>query len=563
MNTGGFTAGARRAQSTTATLSASMRTIGADTGKATSGISLLGAGLAGLAAGAGMAAINTLKNTLRDAANAAVDFATASVKLAADMEVNTVAFTTLLGSADAAHKMLAQLQQFAATTPFEFTELVSATRRLMALGFEAEQTLPLLRVVGDAAGALGLGSEGIDRITLALGQMQSKGKVSAQEINQLAEAGIPAWQAIADAIGVSIPEAMKMAENGAISAGVGINAIVASMNERFGGGMAAQAQTVTGVWSNLKDTVVMQMTEIGQAIIAGFDLKLAIATITQMASTFKTDWLPTISAAIQYVGQVFGSVIGFISDLWNNWLGASVFTIVQMIYNDFASKVQLMGAVWQFFVGASIGDLADLAKNADLYVAIMAEKFVLFAQNSASQLWALIQTAGDFAAYLGQLAIGNVFADMPGMAKAAVAETTPVLDGLYAELGKRQAAKPLALPQAQKFDPGEFKPLQDAFAVAANDGVVAGVVESLKSPEIAQEATTAESASTKKASTATAAVSFGSREALSAAARIANSSKDPAVKATEKVEKAIKELPEKIAEAVPAFAGGEFALVGF
>jgi len=52
---------------------------------------------------------------------------------------------------------------------FEFPSLIEASKRMLAYGFAAEEVLPTLRAVGDAAAALGAGSEGIDRITLALG----------------------------------------------------------------------------------------------------------------------------------------------------------------------------------------------------------------------------------------------------------------------------------------------------------------------------------------------------------------------------------------------------------
>ena len=49
-------------------------------------------------------------------------------------------------------------------------------------------------------------------MVIALGEMQAKGKAASQEMMQLTEAGIPAWEMLAEAIGVGIPEAMKMVE---------------------------------------------------------------------------------------------------------------------------------------------------------------------------------------------------------------------------------------------------------------------------------------------------------------------------------------------------------------
>ena len=218
----------------------------------------------------------------------------AAVRSAAQMEQNRVAFTTLLRSAEKAKRFLAAMEKFAATTPFELPGVLAASKRLLAFGFTAEQVLPILRAVGDSASALGLGEDGIQRMTLAIGQMQAKGKIQAQEMLQLAEAGVPAWELLAKAIGVDIPTAMKMAEEGQISAAQGIQAIVAGMNTKFSGMMEAQAQTINGIMSNIRDSVGQTMTAIGDDIVRGLNLK----------EHFKgmQDWLANFAQAVKSYG---------------------------------------------------------------------------------------------------------------------------------------------------------------------------------------------------------------------------------------------------------------------
>lgn len=177
----------------------------------------------------------------------------ASLKLAMDMEQTKIAFTTMTGSAQLAQQHLDELREFAAKTPFQFTDLTEASKRMQAFGFSAESIVPMLTDIGDAVAALGGGSERIDRVTLALGQMSAKGKVSGQEMLQLTEAGIPAWRYLAEAIGVSTGEVMKMSEKGLIPADKAIQAILAGMRQDFGGMMAQQATTAAGKMSNLVD----------------------------------------------------------------------------------------------------------------------------------------------------------------------------------------------------------------------------------------------------------------------------------------------------------------------
>ena len=231
------------------------------------GSKMLLAGLVGVAGAAGAAGL-------------------AGIKLAGDMEQSKIAFTTMLGSADKADKMLRDLWDFAAKTPFEFTGLQQSARQLLAFGFDSQQIIPMMTAIGDAVSGLGGGTVEIDRVTRALGQMQAKGKVSAEEMMQLAELGIPAWEMLAGKIGVDIPTAMKMAEQGGVSAQVGISAVIDGMNARFSGMMEKQSTSLLGLWSTAKDNVTGVLRTLGQEIIETFDLKTKLAAAIQVLSDF-------------------------------------------------------------------------------------------------------------------------------------------------------------------------------------------------------------------------------------------------------------------------------------
>lgn len=214
------------------------------------------------------------------------------LQVAGDMEQVRVAFNTMLGSAEAGGRMVKDLWQFAATTPFEFTGLVSNARLLKAMGFEAQAIIPTMTAVGEAVSALGGGEFEIQRVARALGQMQAKGKVAAQEMTlQLSEVGIPAWKYLAEAIGTTVPEAMKRVEQGTISSAVGIKAVLAGMTKDFKGGMAAQMNTLLGIWSNTKDQITGLLWAIGDTIVTTFDVRERLKNfnngLTQIASTFR------------------------------------------------------------------------------------------------------------------------------------------------------------------------------------------------------------------------------------------------------------------------------------
>lgn len=210
----------------------------------------------------------------------------ASVKAGASLQSTKTAFTNMLGSAEKAQDFLGKMQDFAAKTPFEFSQVSQAAQKFIAFGFSAEQVIPTLTAVGDAAAGVGLGAEGINRITLALGQMAAKSKVQAGEMIQLTETGIPAWKMLADQIGVSVPEAMSMVSKGAIDAATGITALVSGMEQSFGGMMDQQSQTISGTWSTLMDGLEQSAAQVGLQIAEALNLTGIFQTLGDMLTNF-------------------------------------------------------------------------------------------------------------------------------------------------------------------------------------------------------------------------------------------------------------------------------------
>ena len=200
----------------------------------------------------------------------AIAAAKGMLNVAMGMEQSEIAFATMLKSGEKATAFLQDLEDFAASTPFEFNELQDASRRMLAFGFSAESVLPMLTDIGDAVSGLGLGSAGVNRVTLALGQMQAKAKVSGQEMMQLTEAGIPAWRYLSEAMGLTTAEVMKLSERGLIPAEQAIQMILTGMREDFGGMMAKQAETAAGQLSNLKDEVTFLAADLGEELLPVF-----------------------------------------------------------------------------------------------------------------------------------------------------------------------------------------------------------------------------------------------------------------------------------------------------
>lgn len=187
------------------------------------------------------------------------------------MEQARVAYETMLGSAAKGKAFLADLFGFAAKTPFEFLETQDNARRLLAYGFKTEgaekwrSVMPWMTSMGNAVSLLGTGTEGFQRLSVAIGQVSAKGRLMGEELRQLTETGIPVVDILAQKLGMAKEEIMKGAEAG-ISADRALKALMEGLDERYGGGMIRQSRTWLGVITTIKDNVLMTVSGLGDGI---------------------------------------------------------------------------------------------------------------------------------------------------------------------------------------------------------------------------------------------------------------------------------------------------------
>lgn len=224
----------------------------------------------------------------KDIVNGLLGAGAASIKAAAQMRQYEIAFQTMLKSADEGTQMLRDLQKFAAETPFDVPGVVSAGQQLMAFGFKAKEVIPMLTSLGDAAAGLGQGTAGVSRLAYALGQMQTSGKLNAQDMMQLTSAGISAWDMLADAAGVSITEIKDMTSKGMVDSKEAVKVIVAGMDEEFGGMMAKTSTEVSGLLANIEETAGTTSAVIGQYMINAFNIKGILQTASSALGDFQT-----------------------------------------------------------------------------------------------------------------------------------------------------------------------------------------------------------------------------------------------------------------------------------
>jgi hypothetical protein len=202
---------------------------------------------------------------------------TAVVKAGADMQKIEVGFRSIMGGAEGASKMVDKLNAFTATTPFRLEEVASSARQLIAVGTGVDDVNDRLRMLGDIAAASG---NSVGDISAAFAKVQAKGKVELENLNQLAERGIPIFA-----------ELKKVTGDANMEFGAG-SVSVADYNQALAnmageGGFANDAmnnlsETVSGKFSTAMDNLMLAMGDFAEktGLLAGITDALDSATVT-------------------------------------------------------------------------------------------------------------------------------------------------------------------------------------------------------------------------------------------------------------------------------------------
>jgi len=184
---------------------------------------------------------------------------TAVIKAGAKLQTLEVGFRSIMGGAKEASEMVAKLNDFAASTPFQLEELASSARQLLAVGTAADDINDRLRMLGDIAAASG---NSISDIAAAFAKVQAKGKVELENLNQLAERGIPIFDELKKVTG----EANMEFGAGSVSVEQ-YNQALANMAADGGfanDAMANLSETVEGKLSTAMDNVTKALGEFAE-----------------------------------------------------------------------------------------------------------------------------------------------------------------------------------------------------------------------------------------------------------------------------------------------------------
>ena len=212
------------------------------------------------------------------------------VKYNSQMEQYITSFGTMLGSAEEATKLVNNLKEMGAKTPFETSDLAKASQTLLAFGTSAKDLLPTLQMLGDVSQG---NKERFDSLTLAFAQVGSAGKLSGQDLLQFVNAGFNPLNEISKMTGESMAELKERMSAGGVSAEEVAEAFKHATSEggQFYQAMEAQSQTFNGQMSTLKDNAMSFIGELTQGV----------------TNTLKDSVLPTVNGWLEELQSAFTS----------------------------------------------------------------------------------------------------------------------------------------------------------------------------------------------------------------------------------------------------------------
>lgn len=289
--------------------------------------------------------------------------ATMGVKTAASLQQADIAFTTLLHSGQKSKVFLSDLKKFSAATPFELPGLIDASRQLLGAGAAAKSVIPTLTNFGDAAGALGLSQDRFNHVMLATTQAMASGKLQAGDLLQMTEAGLPVWKLLSEATGKPIPKLRELSAQGKLLTKDMLPKLEAQMNKDYGGAMAKQSQTLSGLWSTFTDTLgqglagaimpllpVMQKLLPGAMAAMGRGLTWVSSHIAGLVKGFQHG-----SGAGGKLSEIFHAVAGAVKATIPvikgiaQWIGGTLVPIIVMIARGVGPQLV---ATWNRISGA-------------------------------------------------------------------------------------------------------------------------------------------------------------------------------------------------------------------
>lgn len=157
-------------------------------------------------------------------------------------------------STERSGQAIKELNDFAAKTPYTFKDMAEAMPKFLDSGFGLERAKTILMQFSDYAASIGVtNASKYARALKGLTDVITMGVVKTQDMNQMSQNGVNAWQALADKMGVSIGELRKRLANGEQIASQTLLDALAPKFAKASGAAVTASNTITGAWDNMKE----------------------------------------------------------------------------------------------------------------------------------------------------------------------------------------------------------------------------------------------------------------------------------------------------------------------
>lgn len=212
------------------------------------------------------------------------------IRLAADAEDAQIQFKVLLKSASEAEKLLGNIKQFAASTPFQFPELRDAGRLLLAFGFSSKEVIGTMEMLGNISSATG---SSIGELAELVGKAKVQNTIYSEDLNQLLGRGINVLPRLAKMLGTTEDQVKKFASEGKIHFSDLLTVMQAISAEDFPGLMEERSKTLNGEWSTLHDNLQSIQSDMGTGLLP----------MMKKLSEYGTEWAQSFKLGAEIIGD--------------------------------------------------------------------------------------------------------------------------------------------------------------------------------------------------------------------------------------------------------------------
>ena len=236
------------------------------------------------------------------------------VKAATTMESLERGLRAVAGGAAQADAQLIGLREVAKLPGLGLQEAVQGAVNLQAAGLSAQRATDSLKAFGNALATVGKGKAELDGVILALTQMQAKGKLSAEEINQIAERVPQIRRVMVEAFGTAIPKEIE-------KMGISVDDFIDRVNTQLMG-LPQVVGGAANTFENLGDSIFEVKSRIGElflpAVITAADafasaiggINTALTPLSEQVASdiaqwdsLKTQWQAQDTEITKLVGQ--------------------------------------------------------------------------------------------------------------------------------------------------------------------------------------------------------------------------------------------------------------------